>query len=129
MPNLHSKIVNQDDKGIEIKIHNFNSIFSKKECFYKIEIFNKNNFSINDIKIKLKYKENESIVEEIKSNETKIVEIPLYYEEIGNVKDVLEIKYNFSGKESIKTQRIDIKVEENKKDILNKKLKSSRTLL
>lgn len=58
-----------------------------------------------------------------------MVEIPLFYEEIGNVKDVLEVKYNFSGNESNYNQGIDIKVEENRKEILNKKLKSSRTLL
>ncbi len=126
---IFSKIENQDDKGVEIKPHNSNSIFSKKECFYKIEVFNKNKFSINNIRIRLRYKERETIVEEIKPNESMMVEIPLFYEEIGNVKDVLEVKYNFSGNESNYNQGIDIKVEENRKEILNKKLKSSRTLL
>lgn len=126
---IFSKVVKSDDKGIEIKLDNTSNITSKKESYLKVEIFNKNKFSINNLNIKLKNNGKEIYLEELKANITETVEIPLFYEEIGNIKDVLEIKYNFSGKESIKIKEVDIKVKENKKDVLNKKLKSSRTLL
>jgi hypothetical protein len=126
---IFSKVVKSDDKGIEIKLDNTSNITSKKESYLKVEIFNKNKFSINNLNIKLKNNGKEIYLEELKANITETVEIPLFYEEIGNIKDVLEIKYNFSGKESIKIKEVDIKVKENKKDVLNKKLRSSRTLL
>lgn len=95
----------------------------------ELDILIKNSNVIQSLKLKLKYQNYEKEYKEIEGN--KKIQIPLkLLEELSeNFSDILEIEFYVDGERYILQKFIEVKLLKSQKDIMNKKLKKSRSLL
>lgn len=95
----------------------------------EIEILFKNKNIIENLKIRLKYQEQEHIIKYLE--DSKILQFPLTLDSdlTGELKDTLEISFTSEGKEYYLKESICVKIIKNKIKEFNNKIKKSRSLL